>query len=58
MRGQIWRHELFWPAVLIVVGAYFLLHNLGLLDWLRADIFWPLVLIALGVWLIARRSWR
>jgi cell wall-active antibiotic response 4TMS protein YvqF len=55
---QFWRHELFWPGVLIVVGAYFLLRNLGLLDWLRSDIFWPLVLIALGVWLIVRRGWR
>lgn len=53
--NQFWRHELFWPGVLIVVGLYFLLHNLGALDWLRADIFWPLVLIALGVWLILRR---
>jgi LiaI-LiaF-like transmembrane region len=44
--------------VLIVVGAYFLLRNLGLLDWLRSDIFWPLVIIALGVWLIVRRGWR
>jgi Domain of unknown function (DUF5668) len=55
---QFWRHELFWPGVLIVVGAYFLLRNLGLLDWLRSDIFWPLVLIALGAWLIVRRGWR
>jgi ABC-type glycerol-3-phosphate transport system permease component len=55
---QFWRHELFWPAVLILIGAYFLLRNLGLLDWLHADIFWPVVLIALGVWLILRRGWR
>ena len=41
-----------------VLGIYFLLHNLGWLDWLRADIFWPIVLIALGAWLILRRSWR
>ena len=47
---------MFWPAVLILAGLYFLLRNLGLLDWLRGDIFWPLVLIALGVWLIARRA--
>jgi hypothetical protein len=52
---NIWRHDLFWPAVLVVVGVYFLLRNLNLLEWLRADIFWPIVLIALGVWLIARR---
>ena len=58
MRNQFWRHDLFWPAVLIVIGLYFLLRNLNLLNWLRADIFWPVVLIALGVWLIARRSWR
>jgi Domain of unknown function (DUF5668) len=55
---QVWRHELFWPAVLVVVGVYFLLHNLGLLGWLRADIVGPVVLIALGVWLIFRRGWR
>jgi len=54
----IWRHELVWPALLIVVGVYFLLSSLGWLKWLQADIFWPLVLIALGVWLIARRGWR
>jgi len=44
--------------VLILVGAYFLLRNVGLLNWLRADIFWPLVLIAIGVWLILRRTMR
>lgn len=58
MRNQFWRHELFWPVLLILVGAWWLLSNLGLLDWIRADVFWPLVLIALGVWLILRRSVR
>jgi len=52
---EFWRHQLFWPAVLILAGLYFLLHNLGWLWWLRGDIFWPLVLIAVGVWLILRR---
>ena len=56
--NQFWRHQLFWPVVLIVAGVYFLLNNLGWLWWLRADIFWPIVLIAIGVWLIARRSRR
>ncbi len=50
--NQFWRHDLFWPIVLIVVGVYFLVHNLGLI---RDDIFWPLVLIGIGVWLILRR---
>jgi hypothetical protein len=39
--------------VLIVVGVYLLLRNLG---WVRDDIFWPLVLIAVGLWLILRRA--
>ncbi len=51
--NQFWRHQLFWPIVLIVVGVYLLLHNLG---WIRDEIFWPLVLIALGLWLILRRA--
>jgi hypothetical protein len=51
-----WRREYFWPTVLIVVGAYALLNNIGVLWWLRPEIFWPLVLIALGVWLIVRRA--
>jgi cell wall-active antibiotic response 4TMS protein YvqF len=54
--NNVWRHPLFWPSVLIVLGVYFLLQNLGLLNWLRADIFWPLVLILIGVWLIVRRA--
>ena len=53
---NFWRREYFWPAVLIVLGLYFLLGNLGWLTWLRADLVWPLVLIALGLWLILRRA--
>jgi hypothetical protein len=48
-----WRHQLFWPIVLIVLGAYFLLQNLG---FVRVDLFWPLLLIGLGLWLILRRA--
>jgi len=51
-----WRREYFWPALLVVLGVYFLLNNLGWLDWLRPGIVWPVVLIALGVWLIVRRA--
>jgi phage shock protein C len=53
---SFWRHEFFWPVVLIVLGAYFLLRNLNLLDWLDGDIVWPVILIALGLWLILRRA--
>ena len=51
-----WRREYFWPAVLIVIGVYFLLNNFGWLAWLRFDIVWPVLLILLGAWLIIRRQ--
>jgi len=51
-----WRREYFWPAILVLIGVYFLLNNLGLLDWLRFDIVWPVLLIVLGAWLIIRRQ--
>ncbi len=51
-----WRREYFWPSVLVVLGIYFLLNNLGVLWWLEPKIVWPVLLIALGVWLIMRRA--
>ena len=52
--------HLFWPVVLITVGAVLLLANLGLLpepSWVVLWQLWPLLLIALGVEvLIGRRS--
>jgi hypothetical protein len=47
------RSSIFWGFILILVGALFLLSNLGLLPvdvWL---IFWPVVLISFGIWLLA-----
>jgi phage shock protein C len=55
---NFWRHDYFWPAVLIVAGVYFLLRNVGLLEWLNGDIVWPVLLIILGAWLIVRQSTR
>lgn len=54
------RGGLFLALALIVLGGYFLLRNLGMLDWLRDDVLWPLVLIALGLVLLLRRGswWR
>jgi len=51
----------FWGAALVVVGAYYLLSNLGLLNWLRGDVLWPILLILLGVAILvsrARGGWR
>lgn len=43
-------------VLLIVVGLWALLQNLGVLAWVRWDVFWPLVVIAFGIWVIIRRS--
>jgi phage shock protein C len=42
-------------VVLIVLGAWFLLQNLGWLDWWRWDLFWPAIFILLGLALLVRR---
>jgi phage shock protein C len=41
--------------ILIALGAYFLLTNLGVLNNIRWDLFWPAVLIVLGLLLLLRR---
>lgn len=51
-----WHHPYFWPVVLVVLGVYFLLSNLGWLRWLEPKVVWPVLLIALGVWLLLRRA--
>ena len=40
-------------GLLIVLGFYFLLENLG---WISGSIFWPLALILLGIFMLVRRS--
>jgi phage shock protein C len=42
-------------VILIVIGAWFLLDNLGILGAFRWDIFWPIVLIAIGLLVLVRR---
>jgi len=46
----------FWGVALVVIGAYYLLYNLGLLGWLRGDVLWPVLLIVFGVFLLLRRG--
>jgi ribose/xylose/arabinose/galactoside ABC-type transport system permease subunit len=49
----------FAAIVLIVLGAFFLLTNLGLINVSLAELlktWWPLILIALGVTMIIKRT--
>ena len=53
---NFWRRDYFLPLALVVIGVFFLLRNLNLLDWLDGKYIWPIVLIVLGAWLILRRA--
>src|SRR5206468_1537832 len=44
-----------WGGVLVIIGALFLLANLGVLNNLDWNVIWPLVLIAVGVWMLLAR---
>ena len=53
--------SLFAPIVLIALGAYFLLRNMGVisgLNWIAALQLWPLLLIFIGVNVIVRQAPR
>ena len=47
--------RMFGAILLISLGVYFLLNNLGWFGWLNIAI-WPLLLIGLGVWLLRKRA--
>ena len=57
--GGMW--PWFWGAALVLIGVYYLLQNLGVLNGLKADVLWPSLLILLGVLMLFRRGrgwWR
>ncbi|MFQ5615712.1 MAG: LiaI-LiaF-like domain-containing protein, partial [Anaerolineales bacterium] len=46
------KHNLFWGVLFILVGALFMLNNLGVFNINVWKLLWPSFLIALGVWTI------
>lgn len=51
-----WGGGWFWGAALLLIGAYYLLQNLGLLKWLPGDVLWPSLIILFGLYLLIRRG--
>lgn len=43
-------------VVLILLGTYFLMSEIGLLNWFGSAVFWSLLLIGGGVYLLVRRG--
>jgi phage shock protein PspC (stress-responsive transcriptional regulator) len=47
----------FWlGAVLVIVGGWFLLSNLGFLRIVRVDLIWPIILVFFGVYFLTGRK--
>ena len=42
--------------ILVILGAYFLLNQLGWLNWIGGALFWPLIIIGFGVFLLVKRG--
>ncbi|MFA6526424.1 MAG: DUF5668 domain-containing protein [Candidatus Buchananbacteria bacterium] len=40
---------------LIILGAIFLLKNLGILAGIQWDIIWPIVIIAIGIAMVSKK---
>ncbi len=43
-------------SMLIILGVYFLLENLGWLSWLSGGVFWAFLMIGLGIYLLRRNQ--
>lgn len=42
--------------ILVLLGSYFLLSEIGVFNWVSGALFWPLVIIGVGIYLLIRRS--
>jgi phage shock protein C len=43
-------------VILVLLGAYFLLSEIGLFNWVSGAVFWPLVIIGIGIFMLVRRN--
>lgn len=42
-------------AILLLLGLYFLLQEIGWLTWLSGGLIWPLIIIGFGIYLIKKK---
>lgn len=50
------KHRSLWPGIfLIIIGVFFLLDNLDMIDWINKHLLWPIIIILIGVWLLIKR---
>lgn len=42
--------------ILVFLGAWILVSNMGLLSFIKVDLFWPIVLIGVGAFLLIQKS--
>jgi phage shock protein PspC (stress-responsive transcriptional regulator) len=42
--------------ILVFLGAWILVNNMGLLNFINADLFWPILLIGIGGFLLLQRA--
>lgn len=54
--GQHPQGKVIASGLLIILGFYLLLQNLGWLSWLGGGVFWAVLLIGLGVFLLRRNQ--
>ena len=55
----MWQSNVFWGAIIALVGLIFLLNNLGYIDYSLGYIisrWWPVIIIIVGLDMIIRQS--
>ncbi len=55
----MWHSNVFWGAIIALVGLIFLLNNLGYIDYSLGYIisrWWPVIIIIVGLDMIIRQS--
>lgn len=45
-----------WGIFLVGFGSYFLLQNMGVLDWISISALWPIAFIVIGIVILVKRQ--